>query len=185
MLMHPAREYRLLIFFTIDYRPLFLSLKKNPFDFWRSKNSYLLIKMSCGLSGQPLSLKAVSAIFSFHNSSTTLPLTLMINGWQLEWNAFHFRMVFMLVLCYVICWTPIWFFNVFSILQIRLPVSNGVLFVRIIHLLPCINCVLNPFIYIAYIVVEFRNHDSNAVNLAMNNVKPADDQFVEPNDKWR
>ena len=76
---------------------------------------------------------------------------------------FHFRMVFMLVLCYVICWTPVWVFGLLCILPIRFPVFNVVLCVRIIDLLPCINCVLNPFIYIAYIVVDFRNHYPNTV----------------------
>ncbi|CAI4225948.1 unnamed protein product [Auanema sp. JU1783] len=65
-------------------------------------------------------------------------------------------MVQRVVLFHVICWTPFWVFNLLSIvLGIRASTSFLKIFFNILHLLPYINCAINPFLY-AHSAENFR-----------------------------
>lgn len=66
----------------------------------------------------------------------------------------HFsKMASDVVICYVICWTPYWLLILYTSLfrPFSYPTnSQQRVFLALFHLLPYINLVLNPFIYIAY-----------------------------------
>ena len=98
-------------------------------------------------TAQKCSIKMITRGIKKHHLSALFSETFTLNDLNFS------KMACDVVICYVICWTPYWLLILYTSLfrPFSYPTnSQQRMFLSLFHLLPYINFVLNPFIYIAH-----------------------------------